>query len=370
MESPETGLADLFGTPSSDLAKSFREWQKHVLPEGLKALLEGAVSVDVDFDTISHAVTVTALWKSQNWDVDVVNESPKDRVEVGILSNEKPLELEELSLGGFLTVVGQDTKPSPTLFSFPARHHPFVSTYSAAFLSPTGLHPRLQLKVSDSNPPVGHETCSLHAYFTLPRIIFPDKYQLMDPLFLASKNLSSIRYVTTPVDLEAPEYAMTTWGSSLLLELAPPTSPSEPWSAEIPLHLRYLPPSDTGYRKASVPWPVLFYACNAEEGTKFTINPFDRVNLGYDGLFGPRTMFYHLKPEMETYIGANTMRSANTEQYNVLDVPVLRDDYNDWVELGTTIVIVSGFAWLLFKLWRVWVKDGYKSHAHADKKTQ
>jgi hypothetical protein len=324
--------------------------------------LRDATYIDFDFDTISHTITVTSFWASQMWDLSISNDDPKDRLEVGILSNEKPIELEELNLAGFLTVVGEDNKPSPTLFAFPARHHPISPSFSANFLAPTGLHPTLQLQISDSKPPTGPETCSLHAHLTLPRVIFADKYQLSDKLFLASKNLTAIRHITQPVDLEAPEYAMSLWGSTLLIELAPPASPStipsspkskpQPWTAEIPLHLRYLPPTPSGYSQVEIPWPVLFWACTADEGSKFTINPFDRVNLGYDGLFGPRTMFYHLSPQGQANGNAS-------DGYSVIDVPVLKQGYADWVEMGTAAVILLGFGWIMWKLWLVWRTEGY-----------
>jgi hypothetical protein len=334
-----------------------------------------AGSIDFDYDTISHALTVSAYWAPEEWNVDIHKLDSKDRVEVGILSSEKPTDPEELSLGGFLTVLGDDTKPSATLFSFPARHHQHAASYSAQFLTPTGLHPNLQLKVSNSIPPKDHETCALHAHFTFPRVIFADKYQLSDPLFMASKNLTAIRYITTPVDLEAPEYVMDIWGSSMLLELAPPSpsstsSESEPWTAEIPLHLRYLLPSDSGYRDTDIPWPVLFWACTADEGTKFTTNPFERANLGYDGLFGPRTMFYHLTPTPEPFAKSDAdiagMRVG--ELYNVVTVPVLDDRYAEWIEVGTAVSVAIGFVWVLWKLCGVWWKEGHGSFGRYEKR--
>lgn len=324
--------------------------------------LREADYIDFDFDTISHTLTISSFWASQTWDLSISNDDSKDRLEVGILSNEKPIELEELNLGGFLTVVGEDTKPSPTLFAFPARHHPISSYFSTIFLKPTGLHPSLQLQISSVQPPAGPQTCSLHAHITLPRVLFADKYQLSDPLFLASKNLSAIRHITQPIDLEAPAYTMSLWGSTLLLELAPPamevpSSPkAQPWTAEVPLHLRYLPPTPSGYSQVSIPWPVLFWACTADEGSKFSINPFDRVNLGYDVLFGPRTMFYHLSSRPSGQEQGNGNRS---DGYNVIDVPVLKQGYSDWVELGTTTVILLGFGWVMWKLWLVWRTGGY-----------
>lgn len=128
---------------------------------------------------------------------------------------------------GGLTVLGEHTKPSPVLFNVPARHrrHNEVaagSSFSAKFLEPTGLHPALHLTVSSARPPVDDAYCAIHAHFTLPKTIFADRYQLADDLFLQSKNLTALRYSSSPVDLEAPAYATKPWGSGVLLELAPP----------------------------------------------------------------------------------------------------------------------------------------------------
>lgn len=318
----------------------------------LSTLLQASY-VDIDFDTISHALTLTAYWAPQIWDLDLSNKMSKDRLEVGILSVENPKEPEELSLGGFLTVVGEDTKPSPTLFSFPARHHPLPSAFSADLIKPTGLHPSLELNIGSSTPPTEERSCSLHAHLTLPRAVFADKYQFSDPLFLASKNISALHYITTPVDLEAPAYAMSLWGSSLLLELAPPQSPSEDaWTAQIPLHLRYLLPTNStrGQSRLEIPYPVLFWACVADEGSKFPINPFDRVNIGYDGLFGPKTMFYHLSPEPAADGG---------RLFKVISVPVLDLSKSKYVEVGTAAVVLAGFLWVMWCLVVVWRSNGY-----------
>jgi len=131
------------------------------------------------------------------------------------------------------------------------------------------------------------------------------------------------------------------WGSSLLLELAPPL-PSQrgPWNADIPLHLRYLPPDKGGIREVDVPWPVVFWACPAEEGTKMGTNPFDRGELGYDGIFGRRTLFVHLQPVPE--VGRGLMEK--------LKVPVIDADKVGGVELGTVLVVLLGVAYVLGKL--------------------
>ena len=66
-------------------------------------------------------------------------------------------------------------------------------------------------------------------------------------------------------------------------------------------------------------------------------NPFDRVNLGYDGLFGPRTMFYHLQPA-----------SGRESMLEEIQVPVLEQEVSKmkWVEYGTVAVVVFGFFWV------------------------
>lgn len=183
----------------------------------------------------------------------------------------------------------------------------------------------------------------------MPRQIFADKYQLTDPLFLASKNLTALRYITSPVDLEAPAYTLPIWGSSVLLELSPPTPSKGQWTAEIPLHLRYLPPNSnkSGIANTEIPYPIVFWACTADEGSKFPINPFDRVNLGFDGLFGPRTLFFHLDPK------------ADGKLVNSLEIPVLDLDRSSLVEVGTAAVVGLGVLWVLWCLWGVWRRGGY-----------
>ncbi|PKX96879.1 uncharacterized protein P174DRAFT_438695 [Aspergillus novofumigatus IBT 16806] len=277
-----------------------------------------ADSVDLNYDSISHALTVSAYWSkspSQGWTEQVKKHTADThQVEVGLLGVESAIEPEELKMGGLLGVVGQDEK-----LTAPA-------------------------------PP--DATCALHTYLTLPSSIFGDKYQLSttDPLFLNSHNLAALRAVAGETDLEAPDWFVSRWGSNWLLELATPlhpdTSPQE-WNATIPLHLRYLPPSESGYRSAAVPWPIVFWACTAEDGTKMGVNPFDRVNLGWEGLFGPRTMFYQLHPAPPEGKG---------RLVEELEVPVLRlrEDGGFFrsrtIELGTVVVVGLGLLWVLWKL--------------------
>jgi hypothetical protein len=247
----------------------------------------------------------------------------------------------------------------PTLFEFPSRHHQApdatASSYTARFLQPTGLHPTLRLSFDSAAAPPA-EQCVLHSHLTLPSSLFPDKYQLDAPLFLASKNLGPIRAISGETDLEAPDWAVSRWGSSMLIELAPPSAKAgDSWHADIPLHLRYLPPTSGGRATTDIPWPAVFWACRAEEGTKMNVNPFDRVNLGYDGLFGPKTMFYHLSP--------NTTETGGLT--NSIDVPVLDVTKTSWVGPATGIVVAAGLFWVLWKLMLVATSESKGSRSSS-----
>ncbi len=334
--------------------------------------LSEAGSVDVSYDSVQQVLRVTAQWPYQRQRV-LATSRPGLRTEVGLLSADKPqtLEAHEIAVSGLLTVLGQDSKPSPTMFSFASRHRDAESTFSAQFLTPTGLHPTLQLRLaSDSPPPSSKDddsddsdnpTCTPYAYLTLPRAIFADKYQLADPLFLASKNLTALRHTTLPVDLEAPEYVIPQWGSSVLLQLAPPSSGGdEEWTAEIPLHLRYLAPAPGGYATVPVPYPAVFWACDAAEGVKFPPNPFEKGSLGYDGLFGERTVFWHVQPRAAV---------AGGQLVNVVRVPVLDLERAGWVNAGTAAAVVVGFAWVVWKLVGGYLGKGV-GEAEREKKSQ
>lgn len=328
--------------------------------------LYNAKSFDLSYDTISHVLKVSVIWDHQIQALDMTGH-PDHRVEVGLLTPDIPKSLEEHELGvtGLLTVLGEDTKPSQVQFAFPSRHKATGSSFSAEFLPPVGLHPTMQLQIGSIKPPMKDSFCSLHAYFTLPKTIFADKYQLEDLLFLESKNLTALRYISQPVDLEAPSYVMKLWGSSLLLELKPPAEEtSDGFTVEVPLHLRYQAPREGGKQSSKVPYPAVFWACTTEEGTLFPNSPFDRVNLGYDGLFGPRTLFWHLDP---------APRDGSSNLMLKTSVPVLDLDKASSVSMLTSVVVLAGFAWIVWKLLAVFMKSGHGApppQGQKEKKTQ
>ncbi|RDA83172.1 hypothetical protein CP532_4940 [Ophiocordyceps camponoti-leonardi (nom. inval.)] len=305
-----------------------------------------AVSLDISFDSADHLLRVAASGRLKAQELTVAG-SENRRTEVGILTKDEPPNIGpfDMGLGGFLTVLGEHKEPSPTLFAFSSRHRLSGASFSSEFLSPTGLHPTLQLNLSTDTAEAEARAdveCKPYAYLTLPKAVFADRYQLQDGLLLASKNLSALRHSTLPVDLEAPAYATGTWGSSILLELAPPADRTgKSWTAQVPLHARYLKPTGTGYADVEVAYPAVFWACTPSPSSQDTLpdfanNPFDRLHLGYDSLFElDRTTFWHLSPVPTPETG---------RLVNPLTIPTLKGGGEEWIRLGTTAVVGLGFA--------------------------
>ncbi|KAK2744969.1 protease B nonderepressible form [Myotisia sp. PD_48] len=360
-------LSRFYGFAQQVLCRDDVECQERV------ASFSSVSSLDIDYDDSTKTTIITGYWPESptkdGWTETIYTPAPaaNSRVEIGILAAQPAQNSGDVKVGGFLAILGEDNKLKPALFSFPSRHHSLsdLSVYSAHFLPPTGLHPTLQLSMRlPSRLP--HEaprdsTCGLYTYLTLPSTIFADKYQLstQDRLFLQSHNLLGLESIEGEVDLEAPDWTTKQWGSKLLLALATPGPESRTrgpeWNVTIPLHLRYLHPSNSGYQTVSIPWPVLFYACRMEESASsksLDINPFDRGDLGWETNFPARTLYYYLNPSVEQQ---QQPKEGHVALVETLSVPVLNmgqdsQETRFQIQAGSVIVIVAGFLWILWKL--------------------
>ncbi|KAL9610320.1 MAG: hypothetical protein Q9167_004951 [Letrouitia subvulpina] len=304
--------------------------------------LHNADYLDLDYDATSQTLVLTSFWHapapmSEAWTERITHFAGRAKVEVGVLANEQAVEVEELSMGGYLVVIGEEKQLNNGNLFF------------ASFGFPTGLHPNLQISLSHTRMKTVQPSCALHAYLTLPSSVFLDKYQLSSANFLKSVNLHSIRALSGETDLEAPDWSVSKWGSTVLLELAPPKHDSNRegvWHATLPLHFRYLSPTAEAVNQVEIPWPTVFWACPAGEGAEMSVNPFDRANLGYDGLFGPRTIFYHLQPKL----------SGNDSLVERLEVPVLELSSLERIENETMTVVLVGVLWIIWKLIKIFRK--------------
>ncbi|KAI6360225.1 hypothetical protein MCOR31_009183 [Pyricularia oryzae] len=347
--------AHQFYQPLEDLRNLTRYIRDDLCPENdplcraQAERLTESVSLDISWDSTANILRVTTMSPYQAQPLTVTS-YPGHRTEVGMLGEDTAptLERHEVGISGHLVVLAERNTPSPTVFGFPSRHRAADGDSVTSFFpyhsdTSTGLHPTLRLVMTSRKPDEG--SCTPHAYLTLPRTIFADMYQLSDPLFLASKNLTALRYMSSPVDLEAPDYAMSIWGSFVLVDLAQPSvDAGDAWTAEIPLHLRYLAPATGGHRSIEVPAPAVFWACAADEVGNLATNPFDRTRLGYDGLFDVNTVFWHLEPRPPP------LPVGTTRLVLGVDVPVLDIERSGWIGAGTAAVILLGFGWVVWKL--------------------
>lgn len=79
------------------------------------------------------------------------------------------------------------------------------------------------------------------------------------------------------------------------------------------------------------------------------VNPFDRLHLGYEALFGPRTRFMHVPPAIEG--SANASPNGKGRLVEWIDVPILDLRKTRFVEMGTVGAVVLAFlglCWVLF----------------------
>lgn len=84
--------------------------------------LLSAASLDIDYDAISHAVVLNALWPDagpSGWKETISLRAEEEVIEVGVLTHEPNSDPEDLGFGGFLTLLGQDDTPSTSSLPLP-----------------------------------------------------------------------------------------------------------------------------------------------------------------------------------------------------------------------------------------------------------
>lgn len=80
------------------------------------ATLLSSSYIDIDYDAISHALIVNAFWDkatdANTWTETIALPSQQETIEIGVLNHQENPDPEDIGFEGFLTVLGQDTKPS------------------------------------------------------------------------------------------------------------------------------------------------------------------------------------------------------------------------------------------------------------------
>lgn len=90
--------------------------------------LHSADYLDIDFDAISQSLVVTAFRQKPpppgTWSASIERIGGSGKTEIGILANEDTVEPERISLGGFLTTLGESAQLGIHLTSFPVPCYP------------------------------------------------------------------------------------------------------------------------------------------------------------------------------------------------------------------------------------------------------
>jgi hypothetical protein len=250
-------------------------------------LLASLVHADViEFDIPSpQSIQIRAIWSSSphenGWRLDIPSD-PNTRIEVGIFEEASGEDKDEMGLNGVRAVLGEDKDFIPTLFTFPHRHHILSSTGIQFVLDPSfGSHPVLKTLLPKSmlqapiNDTLDHETCNLHALYTLSKDVFVDQYQLSQLAQFKSGGIENVRGIWGETDLENPSYTTKEWGSLVLVDI-PKLEEGDAiheMTVELPMHLRYLKPREGGGNQiVEILPPEMFWTCeNTVEGPTLPI---------------------------------------------------------------------------------------------------
>jgi len=214
--------------------------------------------LDLDFDMISHALTVTAFWhkepNGQTWNEKIDKVGRDGTIEVGVLNREIATEPEEISLGGFLTVVGEDVKSSTcTLFPPPltvqTTNFPSQAPHSSHF--PPATTPFFPTPPPPSTPPSPHPPASTQPSTSSSPTPPPSSTRPTPPAPSKPTSPSRAPSSSTPTNSPTPYSCTPTTSSPSAPSAAPPTSSSPTGKS----HNGAAPPYSSLPRPAPAPPP-------------------------------------------------------------------------------------------------------------------
>ncbi|KAJ7640738.1 PIG-X [Mycena polygramma] len=230
---------------------------------------------------------------------------------------------------------------------------------SSSLLQPQSAHP--VFKTSVKAP--GHDNCSLHLHYVLPRIVFVDPYELSN-----RADAYSFKY-DGPSNLELPVFALPAsegeadegFAAELLLTRAQPLPADGALDVEVPLHVRYGATAQAGeapFVYTQLPWPDVFFACPISAPSESRAQlPRMRPSLAAE-FEAPSTSIIHVPPPP----GEAPFERIRTPVGNAADV--------GRVELGTAVVVLAAFFYLVRTVRRTMARlstpNGIERHAKED----
>ncbi|KAK7039628.1 RBR-type E3 ubiquitin transferase [Favolaschia claudopus] len=213
---------------------------------------------------------------------------------------------------------------------------------SSSLLHPHSYHPVFRTRISAS----GHENCTLNLYYELPPLIFVDPYELSN-----RADTYSYKYAGSS-NLELPVFALgedDSRNSTLLVTGVETLSREGVLEVEVPLHTRYAHTSTTGttFQETKLSWPDAFLACSLSGSTS---------RPRYDSELPKMPTEFVVAFEAKTIVrlwpleGVIPVETVSTPIGNTADVST--------VELGTAVVIISAFLFLVHAVRRTVARIG------------
>jgi hypothetical protein len=140
-----------------------------------------------------------------------------------------------------------------------------MSICSSSLSSSHGFHPKLVVNVT--LPSLPNESCASHIFFTLPPLVFIDKFEF------------PFRHrVWGNPDLELPVHALESQDSTFVMIDLGHTAAGESL-LEIPLHLRYgQARSGGGYETVQLEDPIFFTSCPGD-GSESSLRKSSKIRM-------------------------------------------------------------------------------------------
>ncbi|KAF7316102.1 RBR-type E3 ubiquitin transferase [Mycena indigotica] len=212
---------------------------------------------------------------------------------------------------------------------------------SSALSHSQSFHPIFTTTISQTPSP--YQACSLNLLYALPPLIFIDPYEL------ANRAVSYSFQHAGPSNLELPVAAFdpSTSNSSLLLTVG--READSEVVVELPLHVRYGPvalsKNAKGFIDTEIPWPKAFYACpaSADHELLSSDSPLPIMPPSFTTSFASQTI--HLVPP-----------ASDAPAFEVVHTPVGNAADVRTVELGTAVVIIVCFLYLLRAMQRTFMR--------------
>lgn len=268
-------------------------------------------------------ITVELWYPEQTWDT-----SESAPTELGIFVSK--FQSQEFILKGRVRKLGTDEQSEPMMFKWYPKHVNYNKTAKVSISEPYGLHPELVLQINGEPP---GPKCRLFAQVDLALNLFLDQYQLDDlPRMMPASKLVAL---WGEKDLEIPEWQVSVPSSSLfqLYDSANATY-------RLPLHTRYVLPTNSMSVDGIIGAPYLFWACQNVNSERLLEHLPPRETIGIDSVF----------PLDETSLH---IWKTNSVAYRI---PAISDEAEVFVGKCTTLVVLLGagciIASVLFTLLR------------------